>query len=57
MSDNEDDWNELLKKLKLHKATFANDADKQAEDNRIMEMEPVPLADIHITEALQTYVK
>jgi hypothetical protein len=55
MSDNEDEWDELLKKLKLHRATFANDADKLEEDNRIAEV--VPLTDIRITEAFQAYLE
>jgi hypothetical protein len=55
MSDNKDEWNELLKKLKLHKATFANDADKLEEDNVIGEV--VPLTDTPIIQALQTYLE
>jgi DNA-binding Lrp family transcriptional regulator len=55
MSDNKDEWNELLKKLKLHRATFANDADKLEEDNIIAEV--MPLTDTRITQAFQTYLE
>jgi hypothetical protein len=68
MSDNKDEWNELLKMLKLHRATFANDADKLEEDNKLGEM--VPLTDTNgadkqedekvltdTAQALETYLK
>jgi hypothetical protein len=55
MSDNEDEWNELFNKLKLHRATFANDADKLEEDNRIAEV--ASLTDTHLTQAFQAYLE